>query len=87
MAGFQPNGPIAQLDRVPDFESGGRGFESSSVRHHISKKIKIILINGSLKGLVGCSLRLLESRLIIPLLSWMSNEEWIKLLQELSANC
>ncbi len=27
------NGPIAQLDRVPDYESGGRGFESSSVRH------------------------------------------------------
>ncbi len=25
--------PIAQLDRVPDYESGGRGFESSSVRH------------------------------------------------------
>ena len=28
------NGPIAQLDRVPDYESGGRGFESSSVRQH-----------------------------------------------------
>ncbi len=27
------HGPIAQLDRVPDYESGGRGFESSSVRH------------------------------------------------------
>ena len=27
------SGPIAQLDRVPDYESGGRGFESSSVRH------------------------------------------------------
>ena len=33
---IQPcSGPIAQLDRVPDYESGGRGFESSSVRHHI----------------------------------------------------
>ena len=30
----QACGPIAQLDRVPDYESGGRGFESSSVRHH-----------------------------------------------------
>ena len=29
------NGPIAQLDRVPDYESGGRGFESSSVHHQI----------------------------------------------------
>ena len=28
-----PDAPIAQLDRVPDYESGGRGFESSSVRH------------------------------------------------------
>ena len=31
---LKPDGPIAQLDRVPDYESGGRGFESSSVRHH-----------------------------------------------------
>jgi hypothetical protein len=30
---LKPDGPIAQLDRVPDYESGGRGFESSSVRH------------------------------------------------------
>ena len=27
------SGPIAQLDRVLDYESRGRGFESSSVRH------------------------------------------------------
>jgi hypothetical protein len=27
------DGPIAQLDRVLDYESRGRGFESSSVRH------------------------------------------------------
>ena len=27
------SGPIAQLDRVPDYESGGRGFESSPVHH------------------------------------------------------
>ena len=25
--------PVAQLDRVLDYESGGRGFESSPVRH------------------------------------------------------
>jgi hypothetical protein len=35
----QPHGPIAQLDRVLDYESRGRGFESSSVRHF--QKIKI----------------------------------------------
>ncbi|VVT17454.1 hypothetical protein ERY430_80032 [Erythrobacter sp. EC-HK427] len=25
--------PVAQLDRVPDYESGGRRFESFRVRH------------------------------------------------------
>ncbi len=25
--------PVAQLDRVPDYESGGRRFESSRARH------------------------------------------------------
>ena len=44
MAGFQPNGPIAQLDRVPDFESGGRGFESSSVRHLLPQIAQIPII-------------------------------------------
>jgi hypothetical protein len=28
-----PGAPVAQLDRAPDYESGGRGFESSPVRH------------------------------------------------------
>lgn len=28
-------GPIAQLDRAPDYESGGSGFESSWDRHHL----------------------------------------------------
>ena len=32
--------PVAQLDRVPDYESGGRGFESSPVRH---KNLTVIL--------------------------------------------
>ena len=30
---FAITAPVAQLDRVPDYESGGRGFESSPVRH------------------------------------------------------
>ena len=28
--------PVAQLDRAPDYESGGREFESSPVRHKIN---------------------------------------------------
>ena len=36
---FSINAPVAQLDRVPDYESGGRGFESSPVRH---KKLFIL---------------------------------------------
>ena len=35
----QLHGPIAQLDRVLDYESRGRGFESSSVRHFPKTKI------------------------------------------------
>ena len=27
--------PVAQLDRAPDYESGGRGFESCPVRHSL----------------------------------------------------
>lgn len=30
--------PVAQLDRVADFESVGRGFESLRARHRIEKK-------------------------------------------------
>lgn len=39
------SGPIAQLDRVPDYESGGRGFESSSVRHLPLQNIDFIAIS------------------------------------------
>src|SRR3974390_1814930 len=28
--------PVAQLDRAPDFESGGQGFESLPARHTIN---------------------------------------------------
>ena len=31
----EPNAPVAQLDRVLDYESRGRGFESSPVRHFL----------------------------------------------------
>ena len=30
--------PVAQLDRVSDYESGGRGFESSPARQKIGIK-------------------------------------------------
>ena len=29
--------PVAQLDRAPDYESGGQEFESLRVRHLISQ--------------------------------------------------
>ena len=29
----RPKAPVAQLDRAPDYESGGREFESCPVRH------------------------------------------------------
>ena len=38
--------PIAQLDRAPDYESGGRGFESSPVRH--SNTLKLLILNANL---------------------------------------
>ena len=31
--GFHCCAPVAQLDRVPDYESGGREFESLRARH------------------------------------------------------
>ena len=34
---FALSAPVAQLDRVPDYESGGRGFESSPVRQKNTK--------------------------------------------------
>ena len=34
-----PNAPVAQLDRVPDYESGGRTFESCRVHHHLSAEM------------------------------------------------
>ena len=39
----RPHGPIAQLDRVLDYESRGRGFESSSVRHLPLKNIDLLI--------------------------------------------
>src|SRR5207244_5929082 len=30
---FYGQAPVAQLDRAPDFESGGQGFESLPARH------------------------------------------------------
>ena len=33
MPGFENNAPVAQLDRVPGYELGGREFESLRARH------------------------------------------------------
>ena len=35
-------GRVAQLDRVPGYEPGGRRFESSRVRHFLSSRAKLI---------------------------------------------
>ncbi len=37
MPGFPNNAPVAQLDRVPGYELGGREFESLRARHHLKK--------------------------------------------------
>src|ERR1700692_1657078 len=33
------NAPVAQLDRAPDYESGGQEFESLRARHQIQKPL------------------------------------------------
>ena len=35
--GLSENAPVAQLDRAPDYESGGQEFESLRARHHLPK--------------------------------------------------
>ena len=35
---FTAKAPVAQLDRVPDYESGGRMFESCRVHHYLSTR-------------------------------------------------
>jgi hypothetical protein len=39
---LQPNAPVAQLDRVPGYEPGGREFESLRARHKINNLAHII---------------------------------------------
>ena len=39
---FLNNAPVVQLDRIPDFESVGRRFESCQARHICFKTIKVI---------------------------------------------
>ena len=59
------SGPIAQLDRVPDYESGGRGFESSSVRH-------LDLIKNAIFGSkLQITLSILTEALIVP--QWIAD--------------
>ena len=43
---FLNNAPVVQLDRMPDFESVGRRFESCQA-HHISFKTNKIFIEQS----------------------------------------
>src|SRR5262245_40446240 len=39
----RPPALVAQLDRAPDFESGGRGFESLRARHKINNLWPIMI--------------------------------------------
>jgi hypothetical protein len=44
--------PVAQLDRAPDYESGGRGFESCPVHHscsntHVRKQGRMLAVYGA----------------------------------------
>ena len=39
---FLNNAPVVQLDRIPDFESVGRRFESCQARHICFKTVKVI---------------------------------------------
>ena len=39
--------PVAQLDRVPDYGSGGREFESSRARHLLLQMVALILKESS----------------------------------------
>jgi hypothetical protein len=34
------NSPVAQLDRAPDYESGGREFESLRARHYLTPSVR-----------------------------------------------
>ena len=54
--------PVAQLDRVSDYESGGRGFESSPARHKTGIKMKAFKnkVDNFFKWVKGSELVLLE---------------------------
>src|SRR5262245_158802 len=55
---------VAQLDRAPDFESGGRGFESLRARQHLESKLHALKNSApgstpgkpnGIKSLIHCS--------------------------------
>ena len=56
--------PVAQLDRAPDFESGGRGFESLRARHFDSVQPGIRLRACPANVLSPCGVMLGPSRSI-----------------------
>ena len=71
---FTTNAPVAQLDRVPGYEPGGREFESLRARHFAPDKM--VLISGKMvRDLsLGCaltsSLRSLDARMQIVNKHW-----------------
>src|SRR5437879_11758900 len=46
------NAPVAQLDRAPDYESGGQEFESLRARHYLATTYRAKII-GLLRDLQG----------------------------------
>ena len=50
------NAPVAQLDRAPDYESGGQEFESLRARQHLATTYRAKII-GLLRDLQGSSVR------------------------------
>ncbi len=65
--------PVAQLDRVPDYGSGGWGFESSRARHFSQ-------ISGHSRALDGCrrSGRIAPARRVTPVLHGRSQPRGTK---------
>ncbi len=53
--------PVAQLDRAPDYESGGQEFESLRVRHYVSFHIFSVIF-----GIVNSAFIALLFIIVLP---------------------
>ena len=53
--------PVAQLDRAPDYESGGLGFESLRVRHYFLYLVGYLSMRVCGSALVACQSAMIAS--------------------------